>query len=136
MAESRKADRNSLRLSLFLSILALGVLGTPSNIRAAQFRAAVVKIDITPDRPQWLLGYDPRQSTGVHDKLYHRIVAMDDGTTQFFLISTEICLFSPAVYGEAWGKPCRGSAYNSILDSTRQYFRPICASHCHLDPIQ
>jgi hypothetical protein len=100
MAESMKADRNSLRLSLFLSIFALGVLGTPSNIWAAQFRAAVLKIDITPDKPQWLLGYDPRQSTGVHDKLYHRIVAMDDGTTQFFLISTEICLFSPAVYGE------------------------------------
>jgi len=65
---------------------------------AAGFRAAVVKVDITPDTSQWLLGYGPRQSVGVHDRLYHRIVAMEDGTSQFFLVSTDICLFSPAVY--------------------------------------
>lgn len=100
MTESGRADKNPIRFSLLLLLFVLGVLGTHSNILAAEFRAAVVKIDITPDQPQWLLGYDPRQSTGVHDKLYHRIVAMDDGTTQFFLISTEICLFSPSVYGE------------------------------------
>jgi len=67
---------------------------------AGQLRASVVKVDITPDKPQWLLGYDPRQSTGVHDHIYHRIVAMDDGKTQFFLISTDICLVSPSVYDE------------------------------------
>jgi hypothetical protein len=100
MTELGKAERNPRRLSLLLLIFVLGVLGSHSSIGAAQFRAAVVKIDITPDKPQWLLGYDPRQSTGVHDHLYHRIVAMDDGTTQFFLISTDICLFSPSVYGE------------------------------------
>jgi hypothetical protein len=59
-----------------------------------------MKIDITPDKPQWLLGYGPRQSTGAHDHLYHRIVAMDDGKTQFFLISSDICLYSPSVYDE------------------------------------
>jgi neutral ceramidase len=67
---------------------------------AGPFRASVVKIDITPDKPQWLLGYDPRQSTGAHDHIFHRIVAMDDGKTQFFLISTDICLYSPSVYDE------------------------------------
>jgi hypothetical protein len=36
----------------------------------------------------------------VHDHLFHRIVAMDDGKTQFFLVSTEICLYSPSVYDE------------------------------------
>ncbi len=67
---------------------------------AGQFRASLVKIDITPNKPQWLLGYNPRQSTGVHDHIFHRIVAMDDGKTQFFLISTDICLYSPSVYDE------------------------------------
>lgn len=66
----------------------------------AEFRAAVVKIDITPTRPQWLLGYAARQSTGVHDPLFHRIVALDDGRTQFFLVSTDIALFSPAFYDQ------------------------------------
>ncbi|MGC4050120.1 MAG: neutral/alkaline non-lysosomal ceramidase N-terminal domain-containing protein [Paludibaculum sp.] len=66
----------------------------------AQFRAAAVKDDITPSTPQWLLGYGARQSTGVHDPLFHRIVALDDGATQFFLISTDIALFSPAFYDQ------------------------------------
>jgi len=65
-----------------------------------QFRAAAVKIDITPGRPQWLLGYAARQSTGVHDHLYHRIAAIDDGRTQFFLASTDLALFSPSFYDE------------------------------------
>ncbi|MGB9432429.1 MAG: neutral/alkaline non-lysosomal ceramidase N-terminal domain-containing protein [Candidatus Acidiferrum sp.] len=100
MNASGKADRKSLGFFRLILIFVLSVLGTHSNIRAAQFRAAVVKVDITPEKPQWLLGYDPRQSTGVHDHLFHRIVAMDDGTTQFFLISTDVCLFSPSVYDD------------------------------------
>ncbi len=65
-----------------------------------EFRASAVKVDITPDKPQWLLGYAARQSTGVHDPLFHRIVALDDGGTQFFLVSSDFALFSPAFYDE------------------------------------
>jgi neutral ceramidase len=68
---------------------------------AAEFRASVVKVDITPSTAKWLAGYPARQSTGVHDRLYHRIVAMDDGRTQFFLASSDLCLFAPSVYDEA-----------------------------------
>lgn len=64
----------------------------------AQFRAAVVKEDITPSNSQYLLGYGERKSTGVMDKIYHRIVAIDDGTTQFFIVSSDICLYSPSEY--------------------------------------
>jgi len=67
----------------------------------ADFRASVVKVDITPKTPQWLMGYGPRLSTGVHDPIFHQIVAMDDGMTQFFLISSDLCIFSPAVYDDA-----------------------------------
>src|SRR5712664_513606 len=66
----------------------------------AAFRASAVKIDITPQNTQWLLGYGARQSSGVHDKIYHRIAAMEDGSTQFFLVSTDLCLFSPEIYDE------------------------------------
>lgn len=66
----------------------------------AEFRAAVVKVDITPDKPQWLLGYAARQSTGVHDPLFQKVVALDDGRTQFFLVSTDVALFSPAFYDQ------------------------------------
>ncbi len=47
------------------------------------------------------MGYDPRRSTGVHDRIFHRILAMDDGKTQFYLIASDLCLFSPSVYVEA-----------------------------------
>jgi len=71
---------------------------TASTAGMKKFRASVVKVDITPANSQYLLGYNARKSTGVHGNIYHRIVALDDGITQFFLISTDICIFSPTEY--------------------------------------
>jgi neutral ceramidase len=65
-----------------------------------EFRASAVKVDITPKSPQWLMGYGPRQSTGVHDPIFHRIAALDDGSTQVFLIASDLCVFSPSVYDD------------------------------------
>lgn len=62
----------------------------------ADLRAGVAKVDITPDTPQMLRGYNPRMSTKVHDRIYHRIVALDDGETSFVLISSDLCSISPA----------------------------------------
>ncbi|MFT3702270.1 MAG: neutral/alkaline non-lysosomal ceramidase N-terminal domain-containing protein [Agriterribacter sp.] len=70
----------------------------------AQLRASVVKIDITPSDSQYLLGYNERKSTGVMDRIYHRIIALEDGTTQFFIVSSDICLYSPAEYDKVAGK--------------------------------
>ena len=58
--------------------------------KPGRFRAAVVKADITPATPQYMRGYNPRLSTEVLDHLYHRIVVLDDGRTQFFLISSDV----------------------------------------------
>jgi hypothetical protein len=65
---------------------------------AAGFRAAVVKTDITPQDSTWLSGYGPRRSDGVLDPIYHRVLAMEAGTTQWYLISSDLCLFSPGFY--------------------------------------
>lgn len=78
--------------TIFAAIL---ILATAAG-QAADFRAALVKVDITPETPQMLRGYTPRMSTKVHDRLYHRIVALDDGTTSVFLISSDLCSLSPA----------------------------------------
>ena len=69
-----------------------------SNAAHAQLKAAMVKIDITPSDAQYLLGYQERQSTGVRDHIYHKILALDDGKTQFFIISSDVCLYSPSEY--------------------------------------
>jgi len=70
----------------------------PGGSKANEFRASVVKVNISPNTPKQLLGYGPRVSAGIHDSIYHRIIALDDGITQFFLVSTDICLVSPSEY--------------------------------------
>lgn len=67
---------------------------------ASGLRASAVKVDITPKSSQWLMGYDPRQSTGVLDPIYHRVVALDAGGEEVFLAASDLCLFSPEVYDD------------------------------------
>ncbi len=78
---------------------ALATLVAPAT-HAAGFRAAAVKVDITPETPQWLHGYAPRQSTGTHDKIYHRIAALDDGDGEFYFVSSDICTVSVKFYDD------------------------------------
>jgi len=87
--------------ALLLQVLIAVALPAPdAAAQTGQFRASAVKVDITPSSSKWLAGYPPRQSTGVHDPIFHRVVAMDDGATQFFLASSDLCLFVPSVYDE------------------------------------
>ena len=62
------------------------------------FRASAATVEITPQKPTWLSGYGPRQSDGVLDPIHHKVVALDAGGTPFYLISSDLCLFSPAFY--------------------------------------
>jgi neutral ceramidase len=83
---------------LILAVSAILPIG--ASAQSGNFRASAVKVDITPTGSKWLRGYDARQSTGVHDHIFHRIVALDDGSTQFFLVSSELGSFAPSVYDE------------------------------------
>ncbi len=82
----------------FVLLLVVAVAGTLLGAASGDFRASCVIVDITPEESLWLLGYDPRQSEGVHDRIYHRIAAMDDGKMQFFLVSSDLAAISPAFY--------------------------------------
>ena len=88
--------------SLLPALFAAGSLMTSAHVagQTSNFRAAAVKVDITPSTSKWLAGYPARQSNGVHDHLFHRIVALDDGHTQFFFVASDLCLFAPSVYDE------------------------------------
>ena len=81
-------------------VAALLVAAAAGGLQAGTLRASAAKVDITPPNAKWLAGYPARQSTGVHDHIFHRIVALDDGTNQFFLVSSDLCLFAPSVYDE------------------------------------
>jgi len=68
---------------------------------AGALRASCVKVDITPEKSQWLLGYAARQSEGVHDRLYHRIVALDDGKTEIIIASSDLALVCPSLVDDS-----------------------------------
>lgn len=86
----------SFLLLRFLFLLCIILFFVP--VAKAQFRASVVKVNVTPSSPQWLVGYTPRLSTGVHDSIYLRIVGLDDGKTQFFLVSSEYMGYPVKLY--------------------------------------
>ena len=71
-----------------------------SGLRGGPLRASVAKIDITPSESKPLIGYAPRQSDGVLHRIYHRVVCLDDGKQQLFVVSSEFCAISPSVYDE------------------------------------
>jgi hypothetical protein len=85
----------TLRLALLLCLAAV-----VASAASPGFRAAAAQADITPDGPQWLLGYQARQSAGVHDRIHHRVVALDDGKTQIYLVSSEFAVFAPSFFDE------------------------------------
>ncbi len=84
--------------SIFRYLFAVILLIAGRGLHAQVFRAAVIKNDITPDTPQQLRGYEARKSTGIHDRIYHRVVVLDDGKTRFVLVSSDICSISPSEY--------------------------------------
>jgi hypothetical protein len=90
---------DGLKLRWLIRVVSLVLIpaGAPC---APLFRAAAVKVDITPTGPQVLLGYNPRTSTGVHDRIYHRVLALGTGGSELYLVSSDLCLFSPELYDE------------------------------------
>ncbi len=80
------------------SLLAIAFSCFSLLLQAQSFKAAVSKVDFTPDNSQRLLGFGPRESTGVHDRIYHRVTVMDDGKTRFVLVSSDICMIAPTEY--------------------------------------
>lgn len=65
------------------------------------FKAAFARTNITPDTSKNLLGYGPRMSTGVRDSLYHKVVILDDGKKQFYLVATDLGTIAPVTYDKA-----------------------------------
>lgn len=83
---------------IFLLLFFLSYFSLSSVAYGNELRAAVTKVDITPDTPQFLAGYSARESTGVLDRIFHRIIVLDDGVKQFFLVSSDFGKIDPSLY--------------------------------------
>ena len=94
-------ERKNRRFNFHWILIIFPALLSDTSIYAGDLRAAVVKVDITPSDAKMLAGYGARKSTGIHDRLFHRIVMLDDGNTQFFLVSSDIGKMAPSVYDQA-----------------------------------
>jgi len=84
-------------LSLCVSSVVVLVLYVPPSwaADATGLKAGGARIDITPDKPVTVSGYDARKglSTGVHDPLSARVLAFEVGGKRLVLISTDLIGF-------------------------------------------
>lgn len=94
----KKGFFSSLFLITYLILFYSPVGRSQSGSQSLGFRAAYVSKDITPENPKMLLGYDARQSTGILDKIQHKIIVLDDGVSRFCLVVSDLCLISPSEY--------------------------------------
>lgn len=93
-------------IGIYCALISCAVVeGSPKDKEfPQQFRAGTAKANITPNRSLPLLGYGPRMSGEVRDSIYHRVVVMDDGKTNFILVSSDICSVDPSIYERVLGK--------------------------------
>ena len=95
---------NSKKLFLAFVAFFIGLFlwGQTSKSEEAQgtLRAGIAKIDITPDNPVMLYGYDSRKtlSEGVHDPLSARVVVFENSGKKFVLISSDLGSYEEEVF--------------------------------------
>ncbi len=88
--------KTHLSVVFLLSSVALFLCLSPSQAAdSSGLTAGVARIDITPEKPVTMFGYDARKdlSTGVHDPLSARVLAFEAGGTRLVLISTDLIGF-------------------------------------------
>jgi neutral ceramidase len=94
----------SIILSVLILTIALCVPCFGQNESSASdatpLKAGLAKTDITPEMPVMLYGYEARKtpSQGVHDRLYARAVAFENGGKKILLISTDLGSFTDPLY--------------------------------------
>ena len=90
--------------------------------------AGIAQVDITPDKPVKMSGYSGRKelSTGVHDRLYARVVAFESAGTRLVLVSTDLIGF----YGTY--EPIRDAICDRFDLKRHEVF--LSSTHTHSGP--
>lgn len=115
----------------FFPLLALfAALGSASRLTAADYRAGVAKVDITPDHPIRLNGFGFRreESEGVNQRIWARALAVDTGDGSPAVLMTVDILGIPAdVYDELAKRLAKAGVKKERLAAT--------ATHTHTAPM-
>lgn len=126
-----------MRIAL-LSILLAGALG------AAEYRAGVARVDITPNGPIWMSGYAARTkpSAGVLHPLWAKALAVEDAKKRRVVIVTTDIIGLPRVISDAvaaqvqkeYGLDRASVLFNSSHTHTGPVVRPNLTSMYDLSP--
>ncbi len=97
--------------------------------RAAEFKAAAGKADITPPLGYSLWGYSDRKgtATSVLDPLWARILVLDDGSNRIALVTLDL--------GRCFGPPFMDSLREQVKRSAGVHQVFLMASHTHSGPV-
>ena len=80
------------------------------------------QFSLVPDAPRTLAGYKPRAKfESVHDSVYARILAIDNGAVTTYIVSVDLLLFPPELKKLIFEK----------MSATRSDFLYFSASHTH-----
>lgn len=97
-------------------------------------KAGIATINITPDKPVRMSGYEARKDPfkGVHDDIYAGAVVFDNGQTKSCLITTEIIDFSNDFTDETAARISKATgipAANILVTTVHDHSAPITRSY-------
>ena len=98
-------------------------------VLAEELRAGCARVDVTPDQPVTLAGYESRKelSRGVHDPLSARVVAFEQGGQRLVLVSLDSLGFYNGT-----AAPLRAAILETNGLKPAELF--LCAIHTHSAP--
>src|SRR6058998_278380 len=122
-------QRMTLRFDLCLFSFSLLTGSVAALSLAAELRAGLAGIDITPTTPVMLVGYSSRKelSQGVHDPLFARAVAFEQNQQRLVLVAVDNCGFCNST-----AEPLRKAVLTASGLKPSELF--LCATHTHSAP--
>src|SRR6266516_7978334 len=122
-------QQTHLRFDLCLLSFSLLSGSVAAPCRAAELRAGMARIDITPTTPVMLAGYASRKelSQGVHDPLFARAIAFEQNHERLVLVAVDNCGFYNST-----AEPLRKAVLTARGLKPSELF--VCATHTHSAP--
>jgi neutral ceramidase len=81
------------------------------------------QFNITPNYPMPMAGYTPKDKfESVHDSVYCRVLAIDNGSSKSFIVTVDLMLFPPII---------KDKVLEAIAKQNKNYFVYFSATHTH-----